>query len=87
MTREISGDDGEPFGGKRVGVSVLRVMNGDESMVRERESPRGSWRVENQLSWWAFTSPSTRESPPSRKSRRGPMSKEKLGGQEEAGGT
>ena len=40
--REMSGDDGEPEEGRRVGVSLLRVTKEEESIARERESPRAS---------------------------------------------
>ena len=40
--REMSGEDGEPEEGRRVGVSLLRVMNGEESIARDKESPRAS---------------------------------------------
>ena len=39
-TREMSGEEGEPEEGRRVGVSLLRVMKGEESMAMDMESPR-----------------------------------------------
>ena len=48
--RERSGEEGEPLEGRRVGVSVLRVVNRELSMRSEMESPRGLRRVEYQLS-------------------------------------
>ena len=72
--RETSGEDGEPLQGRRVGVSVLRVMYGGELMEVEMESPRESCSGENQPSWWALRLPNTSASPSSRKARRGPMS-------------
>ena len=86
-TREISGEDGLPEGGRRVGVSTLREMKEEESMEEEMESPRASFRVENQLSSWALKSPRMIASSPSRAWRSGSRLKRWRGGQEEAGGT
>ena len=41
-TRVMSGEEGDPEGGRQVGVSLLRVMKGEESMAEERVSPRES---------------------------------------------
>ena len=72
--RERSGEEGEPWEGRRVGESELRVVKGELSMESEMESPRGSRRGEYQLSWWALKSPKMSASPPSRKPRRGERS-------------
>ena len=47
-TREMSGEDGEPFGGRRVGVSMLRGMSWEWSSEEEMEDPRESEMEEYQ---------------------------------------
>ena len=82
-TMEMSGEEGLPEEGSRVGVSTLKE---DESIAEDRESPRASLREENQLSLWALKSPKMIASPPSSNWSSGLISKRKLGGQEDAGG-
>ena len=67
---------GRAVGGEADGRVEVEGDEGGVSMEAETESPRESLEVENQLSWWALISPNTSASPPSRKSRRGEMSKE-----------
>ena len=83
-----SGEEGVPWEGSRVGLSVLRITRSELLMVSRMSSPRASARLslvcENHAGLWALKSPRMRVSSwgDRRESREGV----KPGGQEEWGG-
>ena len=59
--KEMSGEVGEPFAGRRVGVSSLRTPKEDWPTRSARLEPLMSVRDEYQRLWWALKSPRMRQ--------------------------
>ena len=85
-----SGEDGEPWVGRRVGEAVLRRQRELSSEASTIASPLAMALSlvdgECHAWWWALKSPTTRVSQPKSLSKRGVRWGEKSGGQLLAGG-